>query len=394
MASKHLEMNLIIDFILVTSIIGTLLILFLLMKRKVMNQSQKLLSTLFILLLFVIIGFYADLHGLTTIYYICFLFYFTIGYIAGPIFYIYIKSLFQPSANLLQKHWFHFIPALLSLVIWNIPVLVSNIKRAFVFPYLKFLAKNGFDVFEFFIQLIFFLFYCFLSLRLLKNYRQTIKQTYSNLQDKDLVWAKYLIIGSLSTMGINGLLTILQMAFGENSWNSDYLAVFPLALMIIYLGYHGLTQSRVLIPDFITQQTILPVSTEKKAAPQVKHHLSNVETAEITVLKSRLFEVLEKEKPYLNEELTLEMLAALIPISGKKLSALLNHYVETSFYDLINSYRVKEVSAKIMDSAYAHYTLLAIGLDSGFKSKSSFNRIFKKETGFTPSQYKKQLAEQ
>lgn len=385
-------MNLIIDFIVVTGIIGTLLILFLLMKRKIINKSQKLLVALFILLFFVVMGFYAHLHDLKTIYYISFIFYFTVGYIAGPLFYIYIKSLYQPSFNLLQKNWFHFIPALLSLIIWNIPILISNIKRTFIFPYLKFLAKNGFNEIEYFIQIIFFLFYCFLSLRVLKNYQQAIKQNYSNIQDKDLVWVKHFIIGSLGTMGINGLLTILQMSFGESAWNSEYLTVFPLVLMIIYLGYHGLTQSQVLIPEFITTQQKTPtILVEKKEASPVKHHLSNVEAAEIVILKSRLFEVLEKEKPYLNEDLTLETLAALIPISDKKLSALLNHYVKTPFYDLINSYRVKEVTTKIIDPAYAHYTLLALGLDSGFKSKSSFNRIFKKETGLTPSQYKKKL---
>jgi len=163
--------------------------------------------------------------------------------------------------------------------------------------------------------------------------------------------------------------------------------------MIIYLGYHGLTQSQVLIPEFIAQQTIPVISNEKKETAPIKHHLSNVDESEIAVLKSRLFEVLETEKPYLKEELTLDMLADLIPISDKKLSALLNHFVQTSFYDLINGYRVNEVKFKINDQAYSHYSLLAIGLDSGFKSKSSFNRIFKKETGFTPSQYKKELAE-
>jgi len=370
-------MNLIIDFILVTNIIGTLLILFLLGRRKKMNLSQKLLVALFLLLFFVITGFYALLHDLKTIYYISFLFHFTAGYIAGPLFYIYIKSLFQPSPNLFRSNWFHFIPALLSLSIWNIPILLSNIKGAFIFTYLKSLAKNGFDEVEFFTQIIFFLFYCFLSLQLLKNYQQTIKQNYSNLQDKDLIWAKYLIMGSLVAMGVSGLLTILQLNFGESSWNSDYLTVFPLALMIIYLGYHGLTQSQVLIPEFIVQQTIPNISAEEKENTPIKHHLSNITKTEIATLKSRLFEVLEKEKPYLKEELTLDML---------------DHSIKTSFYDLINSYRVKEVKAKMNDQAYSHYTLLAIGLDSGFKSKSSFNRIFKKKTGATPSQYKKELS--
>ena len=86
--------------------------------------------------------------------------------------------------------------------------------------------------------------------------------------------------------------------------------------------------------------------------------------------------------------LTLGILADAISMTDKKLSALLNHYLQTSFYDFINAYRVTEVQNKMKDERYDHYTLLAIGLECGFKSKASFNRIFKKVTGLSPSKYK------
>jgi len=369
-------MNLVIDFILVTSIIGVLFILFLLLRRKQINLSQKILAALFIVLFFVITGFYSNLHQLKIIHYVSFLFYFTAGYIAGPLFYLYIKSLFQPTQDLLRKNWKHFIPTLLILLLWNIPALLSNYKGAFIFPYLKILAKNNFELIETVLQLLFFIFYCVLSLRLLKQYRKTLKENYSTLVDKDLLWAKYLIIGSLIAMSLNGVLMILQVSFGEASWNSDNLTAFPLAIMLVYLGYHGVLQSQVLLPEFINNQPIpetVPKAKEpiikhpltnvsKAKEPTIKHPLTNVPEMEIAKLKERLMEVLEKEKPYLNEELTLGVLANLIPTSDKKLSALLNHYVKATFYNFINSYRITEVKAKIADDAYAHYTLLAIGL--------------------------------
>lgn len=386
-------MNLVIDFILVTSIIGILLILFLLLRRKEINLSQKILAALFVLLFFVTLGFYAFLHHLRPIYYVSFLFYFTVGYIAGPLFYIYIKSLFQPTQDLFRKNWKHFIPAVLILLVWNIPLLLSNFKGEFIFSYLDILAENDFDTIELALQIIFFIFYCLLSLRLLKQYQATLKQNYSNLIDKDLLWVKYLIIGSLVAMSLNGVLTILQLNFGVTSWNADSLTTIPLAIMVVYLGYYGLLQSRILLPEFIEKDNQpIPEIALKTKEPRIKHHLTNVPEIEIAELKKRLMEVLANEKPYLNEELTLGMLADFIPTSDKKLSALLNHYIKATFYDFINSYRVAEVKAKIADEAYAHYTLLAIGLDSGFKSKSSFNRIFKKETNLSPSQYKNSLS--
>ena len=58
-----------------------------------------------------------------------------------------------------------------------------------------------------------------------------------------------------------------------------------------------------------------------------------------------------------------------------------------SFYDLINDYRVETVKQKMRSSESRQFTLLALAFDSGFKSKTSFNRVFKQKTGMSPSQY-------
>jgi AraC-like DNA-binding protein len=52
---------------------------------------------------------------------------------------------------------------------------------------------------------------------------------------------------------------------------------------------------------------------------------------------------------------------------------------------------VQEVMLKLNDPKYTSFSLLGIALDSGFNSKSAFNRFFKKATGLTPSDYKKSL---
>ncbi|MCD4696832.1 MAG: helix-turn-helix domain-containing protein [Bacteroidales bacterium] len=57
----------------------------------------------------------------------------------------------------------------------------------------------------------------------------------------------------------------------------------------------------------------------------------------------------------------------------------------------VNNYRVEEVKRLMAEGKHEHYTLLAIALEAGFNSKSSFNRIFKEFTGSTPSHYKKTL---
>ena len=62
-------------------------------------------------------------------------------------------------------------------------------------------------------------------------------------------------------------------------------------------------------------------------------------------------------------------------------------------YDFVNSYRVEEVQRRLVDPSSAHLTVLAIGLEAGFNSKSSFNAVFKKHTKMTPSQYQQHASE-
>ena len=130
----------------------------------------------------------------------------------------------------------------------------------------------------------------------------------------------------------------------------------------------------------------LEVINAKRSNP-----LANVSDEELDKLKVKLNQILEHEKRYLDEDLTLTTLAQQLDTTDKKLSTLLNQYINTNFYDLINSYRIEAVKEKMSLTAFDGLTLLGIAYESGFKSKTSFNRIFKKETGKSPSEFKKSL---
>ncbi|MBK3517518.1 ligand-binding sensor domain-containing protein [Carboxylicivirga marina] len=104
-----------------------------------------------------------------------------------------------------------------------------------------------------------------------------------------------------------------------------------------------------------------------------------------------LRKLMEKEEVYLNPELSLKDLASQLNCSANTLSSVFNDLLNQNFYDYVNNYRVEHVKAMLNNKDMAHYTLLSIGFDSGFNSKSSFYRIFKKHTGLTPSEYQKQV---
>jgi AraC-like DNA-binding protein len=102
---------------------------------------------------------------------------------------------------------------------------------------------------------------------------------------------------------------------------------------------------------------------------------------------ARLAALFENKKIYTRPRLSLDELARELNLPTRYLSGLINSHYHADFRNFVNSYRVNEVIARIQDPKESHKTLLAIALESGFSSKSSFNQIFKTFTGQTPSNY-------
>ncbi len=125
--------------------------------------------------------------------------------------------------------------------------------------------------------------------------------------------------------------------------------------------------------------------------PSIRYAGSRLTESEGKQYAEKLSDYMKSSKPYLNPELTLSQLAGELGISGHILSQVVNEKFGLNFFDFINSYRVEEFKERASDPRYTNFSLLGIALDSGFNSKSAFNRIFKQKTGITPSQFRKTL---
>lgn len=108
---------------------------------------------------------------------------------------------------------------------------------------------------------------------------------------------------------------------------------------------------------------------------------------EAFILKQKLEDTLHQKQIYLNQELSLAELAKQIDTTDKKLSTLLNQNLQTNFYDYINSFRIAAFKKGVTEGKLEHLSIVGLALQCGFKSKSSFYRAFKKETGISPSQF-------
>jgi len=153
--------------------------------------------------------------------------------------------------------------------------------------------------------------------------------------------------------------------------------------MVYFISYKALSQPQM----FQDVQALLP-----KVDPPAKYSSSSLSEDRLRVIQEQLQSLIQEEKPYLKGDLTIQDLAKKLTVSRQYLTQVLNEKMKCNFNDYINFFRVEEFKQRAKDPRYENYTILALALDSGFNSKTTFNTIFKKHTGLTPSQYRKGLS--
>jgi len=136
-----------------------------------------------------------------------------------------------------------------------------------------------------------------------------------------------------------------------------------------------------------TEEEIKQISEELES----KYASSSLNEEDMNFYKETLEKYMKSEKPYLDNELSIRKLAQQLEMQPHHLSQVINSGFDNNFYTYINNYRINEVIDLMKDPKRKHHTILAIAYDSGFKSKSSFNTIFKKMTGKTPSEFRDEL---
>lgn len=106
---------------------------------------------------------------------------------------------------------------------------------------------------------------------------------------------------------------------------------------------------------------------------------------------TRLLNLMETEKPFLDSEITLPKLGKMLLLNTYQTSYLINTSFGENFFTFINRYRINECKAMLADHRNNHLTILGIAYNSGFNSKTAFNTAFKKVTGLSPRDYKEQV---
>lgn len=289
----------------------------------------------------------------------------------GPFMYLYTQALINQSFHLKRQDLWHVLPFIIGTIIVMVPISQGTM-----------LSETGRNVFLLSKMLV-LLMYEIAVLWRLNVHSSLIGDYYSFTEKVDLNWLTLLVWGFLIIWLISATSQFLfYLGVAIPQYGGMYTNL-SLSVFVLIMGYFGIRQTHVFSSPLINEA----IETSSTTISSPPSDLPENRSSEKNIRFQQLEQYMAEHKPYLDSELSVYKLAQLLDIPPYQLSQLINQYGGKNFFNFINQYRVKEVQNHIRQKTHIKQTLLSIALESGFNSKASFNRVFKKMTGKTPRQY-------
>ena len=214
------------------------------------------------------------------------------------------------------------------------------------------------------------------------SHQKLLQQEVSNTENINIAWVNFFMIVFLM-INLFFLVSLFTAIHWENRvWLQKATAAL-FSISVFALSFKGILQRDI----FDTISIAKPPEPAAIDMPQV----ATLQAKPDQALIDKLLAHMTTTKACLDPELSLSTLAKDMDMSRSQLSQLINDGIGENFYDFVNKYRVEEVKSLMADPEMANYSLLGIAFEAGFKSKSTFNLIFKRFTGLTPTEYRKNL---
>lgn len=362
---------------------GVLLTVFLLKKKenKIANRLMAISMVVFVVDLLLALAFATDFirkipwaMALNN----------SFPYLYGPFIFLYTLILTGNKHEFKNKYFLHFIPFFLIQVyglffwyfegpVYQLQLLNPDLPQPWPIQLIgSLIPVSGIA-------------YIILTLKKVFDYNKKLKQSYSYLDKINLNWISYLVIGSAGIWLIVLISYALNYIYGEEL-KAGILIYISMAVFLYLLGFRSLKQPEVNLADAAKDDETSPVKKQNES-----YRKSGLSEKLADEYLQKLVEIMESGKPYLNNKLKLSELAKTLNISTHNLSEVINKKLNQNFYDFINRYRVEEVKRLIESDKENAYSILGLGFDAGFSSKSAFYTSFKKVTGVTPAQYRENI---
>lgn len=288
------------------------------------------------------------------------------GYAYGVLFYFYTLSLIYKDYKFKKQNWLHFIPLVVVTVLPSSGINIHTRVITVVGLYISILT------------------YLVFSHKEITHYHKVVKNTLSNYEKVNLSWLRLALTIFSSTLFID-IIQFLAGKYEAPGWLVEVISqvVFMgLLTFVLAMVYKGLKH-----PTLFTGISESDVTKEEN---QVKYVTEELASDDNKTNLRKLQQYMHTEQPHLKPELTLQMLADDLGMNPRYLSQIINYHLGQNFSDFVNTYRVEAAKHRLQNPKDDKETILEVLYEVGFNSKSSFNAIFKKKTGVTPTQFKQQ----
>ncbi|MCC5813386.1 MAG: helix-turn-helix transcriptional regulator [Leptospira sp.] len=377
-------------------------IIYLIFKEKIGFHDRIAAFIVFILMLIParqIAFHYADHENLN-------LFVRIYGYhlITSPLLYYYCKSLVIPSFQIKKIDLLHAMPFFLFSMYFiflqskasddGYHTLIMNPTKEPTSTG-KFVGLLSFTI---------LILYSIKIIKLVKYHKSNIKDYLSQItENQTLSWLYWIIASFYGTIILtitSGILTrltnmgFLNMTISLEIFNTLFWTIYT--LLIYILSFFFIRQTRILPETSETQKVQISnngfedeINETKDSIKYKKSGLT--EESKLNIHKT-LKDIMDRKKPYLDEDLNLNKLAKLLYVRSNHLSQVINEVENVSFFHYVNEWRVREAMRLIQEDISNEKKLIEIAYDSGFNSLSSFNLHFKRVSGFTPREFRNKLS--
>ncbi len=315
----------------------------------------------------------------------------------GPFVYIYAKMLVLEKPVFRIKYFVHFLPFIVTTLLFMIfaskEVIMAEVRASF-------LGIETSSYHNIYSMLIIgsIIFYVIQVLYLLRVHDNNVYNYFSFDSHKtNLRWLKTmaLIFALAYLLAVTSRLFSIFLDITNPVFRPDIFPIIGLTLFAYAISFFGFNQEAIFVSQsFIRLQRRKDrlAAGDEEIKPHIRYERSGLKEEEALQYIDRIRAYMEREKPFLNGSFTIEIMSRELSIPKHYITQVLNEKLNKNFYTYVNEYRVGEVKQKLSDKKNENLTLLALAYDSGFNSKSSFNTIFKKMTGHTPSEYKNTIA--
>jgi AraC-like DNA-binding protein len=287
--------------------------------------------------------------------------------------YIAVYHFVYTPANFLKKHYLLFLPFLFIAIFRTFSIWAETHSLA---------LEDFIDTLDFIFLIglyIYSLIVFYWVVKMLINHHKNVLNFHANTQGVDLNWLYKL-------MFVFPIFFIAQVVFNFSS-NQYYLINFSdiaIFLILFFCGFHIVQQREIF--DLTMQGKVL---AEKEITEQIDAKKEGLIDEQLMLeIANNLEKVMKEEKPYLNKNLSLNLLADKLNSSKHILSYILNTHYNENFYTYVNNFRIDYCKALLKNPKKQHLSIEGIAFEGGFGSKSTFNTLFKKQYRMTPTQYK------